>query len=231
MLRLVPTIARTATRCSAAPRAFSTVGTAFTAGDAAELSGYNKIDFCIDENASVLDAVKIFVANNIGCLVTTNNTGRYPIVVSCGICGRRRRFGKPFGSDLVVPTFLYYITYIKMFMLFLVSYVHAPGDLTGIISERDYISKVDLLDRNPEKTKVKDIFTPSSKLITAGRDESVQGCMEKMLASDIRHLPLVDHGELLGMISIKDLVKTCIKEQDQTIDFLSDFALGNLKRY
>uniref|UniRef100_A0A7S4EFG7 CBS domain-containing protein n=1 Tax=Pseudo-nitzschia australis TaxID=44445 RepID=A0A7S4EFG7_9STRA len=179
MFRLVPTIARTATRCSAPPRAFSTVGTAFTAGDAAELSGYNKIDFCIDENATVLDAVKIFVTHNIGCLVTTNNT----------------------------------------------------GDLTGIISERDYISKVDLLDRNPEITKVKDIFTPSSKLITAGRDESVQGCMEKMLASDIRHLPLVDHGELLGMISIKDLVKTCIKEQDQTIDFLSDFALGNLKRY
>ena len=50
--------------------------------------------------------------------------------------------------------------------------------------------------------------------------------MEKMLVADIRHLPLVDHGELKGMISIKDLVKTCIKEQDQTIKVLSDFALG-----
>ncbi|VEU34274.1 unnamed protein product [Pseudo-nitzschia multistriata] len=177
---VLPILTRTAARSgAAAPRAFSTVGTAFTAGDAAELSGYNKIDFCIDEDASVLEAVKIFVAHNIGCLVTTNKT----------------------------------------------------GDLTGIISERDYISKVDLLERNPEETSVKEIFTPSSKLVTAGRDESVQGCMEKMLGADIRHLPLVDHGELLGMISIKDLVKTCIKEQDQTIQVLSDFALGNMKRY
>lgn len=51
--------------------------------------------------------------------------------------------------------------------------------------------------------------------------------MEKMLNSDIRHLPLVSNdGELKGMISIKDLVKTTIKEKEQTIKVLSDFALG-----
>jgi CBS domain-containing protein len=50
--------------------------------------------------------------------------------------------------------------------------------------------------------------------------------MEKMLASDIRHLPLVESGELLGMVSIKDLVKTTIKEKEETIKVLSDFALG-----
>ena len=83
-----------------------------------------------------------------------------------------------------------------------------------------------MLDRDPAETKVREIFTPSSKLVTANTDETVQLCMEKMLASDIRHLPLVDHGELIGMISIKDLVKTCIKEQEQTIKVLSDFALG-----
>ena len=98
--------------------------------------------------------------------------------------------------------------------------------MTGIISERDYISKIDLLGRNPEETKVKEISTPSSKLVTANSSESVQACMEKMLASDIRHLPLVDHGKLIGMVSIKDLVKTCIKEQEQTLKVLSDFALG-----
>lgn len=174
MFRLIPNAARSATRLSAAPRAFSTVGTAFTAGDAAELSGYQKIDFCIDEDATVLDAVRTFVAHNIGCLVTKNSN----------------------------------------------------GDLTGIISERDYIAKIDLLGRTPEDTKVKEISTPSSKLVTANGDESVQACMEKMLASDIRHLPLVDHGELVGMVSIKDLVKTCVKEHEQTIQVLSDFALG-----
>jgi len=174
MFRLIPTTARTVSQLSSASRAFSTVGTAFTAGDAAELSGYSKIDFCIDENATVLEAVRSFVAHNIGCLVTKNSN----------------------------------------------------GDLTGIISERDYISKIDLLDRTPENTKVKEISTPSSKLVTANEGESVQACMQKMLTADIRHLPLVDHGELIGMVSIKDLVKTCIKEQEQTIKVLSDFALG-----
>jgi len=174
MFRLIPTTTRTVFKLSSASRAFSTVGTAFTASDAAELSGYNKIDFCINEDATVLEAVKTFVAHNIGCLVTKN-------------------------SD---------------------------GDLTGIISERDYISKIDLLGRTPEETKVKEISTPSSKLITANGGESVQACMEKMLNADIRHLPLVDHGELLGMVSIKDLVKTCIKEQERTIQVLSDFTLG-----
>ena len=50
--------------------------------------------------------------------------------------------------------------------------------------------------------------------------------MEKMLASDIRHLPLVEDGNLLGMLSIKDLVKATIKEKEEAIKVLSDFALG-----
>ena len=76
MFRLIPAAARRISQCSTAPRAFSTVGTAFTAGDAAELSGYNKIDFCINEDATVLEAVKTFVAHNIGCLVTMNSYGK-----------------------------------------------------------------------------------------------------------------------------------------------------------
>lgn len=55
--------------------------------------------------------------------------------------------------------------------------------------------------------------------------------MEKMLASDIRHLPLVDDGKLLGMLSIKDLVKTTIKEKEEAIKVLSDFALGKGGHY
>jgi CBS domain-containing protein len=99
------------------------------------------------------------------------------------------------------------------------------GDLTGIISERDYIKKIELLDRTNE-TKIKEIYTLSSKLITAKPDESVEHCMEKMLASNIRHLPLVKNGQLLGMVSIKDLVKTTVQEKEETIKVLTDFALG-----
>ena len=177
----------------------------FTAGDAAELSGYNKINFCIDEDATVLEAVQSFVAYNIGCLVTKNSNGT--IVVE----------NLPF---IALPMSFYSN---PMYILF---YKNRAGDLTGIISERDYISKVDLLDRSPETTMVKEVFTPSSKLVTANGGESVQVCIEKMLAADVRHLPLVDHGELIGMISIKDLVRTCIKEQDQTMKVLSDLTLG-----
>ena len=82
--RFLPTlIARTAitTRSTSrlglayTSRGFSTVGV--TASDAAELSGYNKIDFTIDENSTVLKAVQRFVAHNIGCLVTVNSKGTY----------------------------------------------------------------------------------------------------------------------------------------------------------
>jgi CBS-domain-containing membrane protein len=67
----------------------------------------------------------------------------------------------------------------------------------------------------------------SSKLITAKTDDSIEACMEKMLQGGIRHLPLVNTGgELKGMISIKDLVKTAVSEKDETIKVLSDFALG-----
>ena len=78
--------------------------------------------------------------------------------------------------------------------------------------------KIALLGRTSKETKVKEIATSSAKLITVKPDEPVQDCMEKMLASDIRHLPLVkDDGTLIGMISIKDLVKATIKESEQTI--------------
>lgn len=104
---------------------------------------------------------------------------------------------------------------------------NSAGNLSGIISERDYITKIALLGRRSKDTKVKEIATLSSKLVTANVNEPVEACMEKMLASDIRHLPLInDSGDLEGMISIKDLVKTTVMEKDQTIKVLSDFALG-----
>jgi len=119
---------------------------------------------------------------------------------------------------------------VHIFVVFycLLSYatVYFTGDLTGIISERDCVSKIELLDKNPGDTKVKEISTRSSKLITAKSNESVEACMEKMLASDIRHLPIVDKGELLGMVSIKDLVKTTVKEKEDTIQVLTDLTLG-----
>jgi len=173
--RISPIVARVARSTSlAAPASIRGIASITTAGEAAKLSGYSNIDFRIKEDAMVIEAVQQFAANNIGCLVTVNDSGA----------------------------------------------------LTGIISERDYISKIALLGRTSKETKVKEIATTSSKLITVEPEDSVQSCMEKMLNSDIRHLPLVKDGELLGMVSIKDLVKSTIQEKEETIKVLSDFALG-----
>lgn len=99
--------------------------------------------------------------------------------------------------------------------------------MTGVVSERDYVSKIALLGRTSKDTKVKEISTKSANLVTAKLSDSVEDCMTKMLTKDVRHLPLVaDDGSIVGMISIKDLVKTLVQEKEKTIKVLSDFALG-----
>jgi len=99
--------------------------------------------------------------------------------------------------------------------------------MTGIVSERDYVCKIALLGRTSKETKIKEIATGASKLVTAKTSDTVEDCMEKMLSKDIRHLPLTDDKEkVVGLISIKDLVKTVVAEKEETIKVLSDFALG-----
>jgi CBS domain-containing protein len=99
--------------------------------------------------------------------------------------------------------------------------------MTGIVSERDYISKIALLGRTSKDTPVKEISTAGANIVTATTDESVEVCMEKMMSKGIRHLPIVNAGEsVVGMISIKDLVKVVVEEKENTIKVLSDFALG-----
>lgn len=99
--------------------------------------------------------------------------------------------------------------------------------MTGIVSERDYICKIALLGRTSKETPVKEIATGGANIITAKTDETVEVCMEKMMQKGIRHLPIVDDSEnVIGMVSIKDLVKTVVQEKEDTIKVLSDFALG-----
>lgn len=102
------------------------------------------------------------------------------------------------------------------------------GKISGVISERDYVSKIALLGRKSKETKIKEISTKASNLMVAHPDDSIDDCMQKMLSKDIRHLPLVDANdkEVIGMLSVKDLVKSLVKEKEETIKVLSDFALG-----
>jgi CBS domain-containing protein len=177
----------------------TTIQQVATADEAWKKSCFSGMDFTINDEETVYDAVQKLAGFNIGCLVTVDN----------------------------------------------------DGNMTGVVSERDYVCKIALLGRTSKETMVKQISTKVPNLVTAKPTDSVEDCMARMLTKgtcamnslcsisftpcaqpffillDIRHLPLVsEEGKVMGMISIKDLVKTLVQEKEQTIKVLSDFALG-----
>ena len=98
------------------------------------------------------------------------------------------------------------------------------GKIAGILSERDYARKIILEDRRSEETPVRDIMT--RKVATTTRECSVSDCMALMTKKKFRHLPVVEGGKVLGIISMRDLVKAVIAEQQYTIDQLQHYIAG-----
>ena len=96
--------------------------------------------------------------------------------------------------------------------------------LIGIVSERDYARKVILMGRSSADTAVSQIMT--TEVLTISPEDTVHRCMELMTEQRIRHLPVVEKGKLVGMISIGDLVKAVIEEQQNTIVQLERYIAG-----
>ena len=92
--------------------------------------------------------------------------------------------------------------------------------LAGIVSERDYAIKV-ILPQRASSTPVRDIM--SSPVLTVSPDTTVQQCMQLVTDRRVRHLPVVEAGRVVGMISIGDLVKAVIAEQQQQIEQLESY--------
>jgi len=95
------------------------------------------------------------------------------------------------------------------------------GKLDGIFTERDYARKVILKGRSSKETRVMDIMTESPVFVTP--DTKIDYCMQLMTDKHIRHLPVLDDNELVGLISIGDLVKHIIDKKDFIIQTLEQY--------
>jgi len=93
--------------------------------------------------------------------------------------------------------------------------------LAGIVSERDYARKVILLGRSSSDTPVRDIMT--TPVLTVSPETSVEQCMQLVTDKRVRHLPVVEAGRVVGMVSIGDLVKALIAAQQQQIEQLESY--------
>ncbi len=97
------------------------------------------------------------------------------------------------------------------------------GKLVGIFSERDYARKIILLGKSSKKTLVKEIMTPH--VVYATLDMTNEQCLAVMSSKRIRHLPVMDAEEMVGMVSIGDLVRSIMSEQKEMINQLEQYIL------
>ncbi len=98
------------------------------------------------------------------------------------------------------------------------------GRLVGVLSERDYARRVILRGLASRDVRVRDLMT--AQVVTVGLDDTVGGCMKRMTAGRFRHLPVVDGGRVVGVVSIGDVVATIMADQAFEIEQLQGYISG-----
>ncbi len=102
--------------------------------------------------------------------------------------------------------------------------VTEKGEVVGLVSERDYARKLVLTGKISRETPVRDIM--SGQVVCVGSQQTVDGCMALMSQKRVRHLPVLENGQLAGIISIGDVVKAIIEGQQSTIEELEHYITG-----
>jgi CBS domain-containing protein len=102
--------------------------------------------------------------------------------------------------------------------------VFEGNNLVGMISERDYSRKTVLKGRLSKETAVRDIMT--TELVTVHPDDDIEACMELFTDKRVRHLPVIEKGKVVGIVSIGDIVKSIIDYKDFIIEELENYIKG-----
>lgn len=99
------------------------------------------------------------------------------------------------------------------------------GKIVGIFTERDYCRKIILMGRSSVNTPIQDIMT--KKMITVNLDQTLEDCMELMTKYHIRHLPVEENQQMVGIVSMRDVLEAIISSKQDQIDRLENYILGS----